>query len=609
MENSNLENQLIDAKRAYYSGAPIMSDEQYDLLEQKLGKVLPVDDGTQNEKLFTRPYLSLKKVNFHELTSWINTKGVNDYHLLPKVDGVSIELHYIVSGGLASLVMCLTRGGKDRTIAVKAAIEDRFKFFTTKISDTTTFVVRGELYLPKDLNKSAKDLGFSNLRNLVAGMVNTKDPFDHPFKGRVCFYPWWLIDSEYSNHIDGVRFLHDCFGLKTEKSISLEDLQKSEQQNSVELRDHYPFEMDGFVLWNNKMDSWVSDEGADTYQNAVAWKFPSQSYLTKINEIIWQVGGSGQITPVALLEPTNIDGVIVKRVSLHNAHNVKTLRAVNGCECFVKRSGDVIPYISECINLTGEEATFPQNCYACDSTLELVGPILYCTNKNCDAKKRHQLEKWISLHEFKHMADATLDLLEPYINNHPDKLKLRVLSELTYDVLFDVTDSEKISHRLAESHTQAVKRMTQSSLLACLNIPLLGLKQSQKLLDQYPLASLCVNPNVLNVEYQVQKNLKEFIEGNSDYFNEFVCWALHFPTGVSVKSDNIAVITGTLNGISRKDAKNVLERNGWVLGDTVSKDTKLLITDDPNSSSSKIQKAKKLGIKTVTWNDFLTTVQ
>jgi DNA ligase (NAD+) len=329
-----------------------------------------------------------------------------EYVCEPKFDGLSVEVIY--EDG--EYVRAATRGdgqtGEDVTENVRtiASVPHRLR------GDYPDFLaVRGEVYMPLDAfrehNKERVERGedpFANPRNAAAGSLRQLDPAVTAERPLDCFF-FDVLDSstEFETHWEQHETLPE-WGLKVnDRSERTDDVEEAiaYRDRLMDERPELNYEIDGVVI---EVDDLDTCERLGTTQRAYRWafayKFPARSEVTTITDVIVQVGRTGRLTPVALLEPVDVGGVTVARASLHNPEEIAAKNVNVGDEVTVQRAGDVIPYVEEVVEKRSEgHYEFPDRCPVCDSAVEFDGPMAYCTGGlACTAQLQRAVQYYAS---------------------------------------------------------------------------------------------------------------------------------------------------------------------------------------------------------------------
>ncbi|ELY64762.1 NAD-dependent DNA ligase LigA [Natronococcus jeotgali] len=418
-------------RRYYVENEPLVADRTYDALFARLRELEDAFDlaspdsptrGVGGEPIeafetveHVAPMLSIdqsgEEADVSEFDDRVRREvGEVEYVCEPKFDGVSMEFVY-EDGRLERAV---TRGdGREGDDVTKNArtigsVPQRLH------GDHPDFLaVRGEVYMPKPAfqahNRERIERGeepFANPRNATAGTIRQLDPSvvaDRPLE---VFYFDVLEASELAeSHLEELERFPD-WGLRVNDRVEVvDDIDGAIEYRDrlLEARDDLDYEIDGTVI---KVDDREAREELgrtarhDRY--AFAYKFPARAEVTPIVDVAVQIGRTGRVTPVALLEPVDVGGVTVSRASLHNPEEIAEKNVDVGDTVRVQRAGDVIPYVEEVVengaeNEPGSHYELPDHCPVCGSAIERDGPMAFCTGGlACDAQLRRSIEYYAS---------------------------------------------------------------------------------------------------------------------------------------------------------------------------------------------------------------------
>lgn len=613
MDNDQLKKLLLSAKEQYYNaGNSELSDLEYDALEVEYNNSLPVDDGHQDQTIFSHPYLSLRKGKYLDVTRFI---GNSQYVVFPKLDGVSMELHLFPDGTLKAV----TRGGKLVTETFKKFVTPFWEDVDLKLNLTDTVVVRGEVTFYKNHLQKLKELGFSNLRNSVAGLLNRKDLSEDTSNiPKMDFHIWrWMNPPRHiTTTTKALITLRDYnFPIVDFVDLELPKLLEYEQNPSYGrlLQTDWPYELDGLVIFKDFFSEWGDDSGKDVYQNSIAWKFESPSAITTIDDISWHLGLTGRMTPVAVLKPVEIAGTMVSNVNLHNHENMFKLNALPGATVVVAKANDIIPTIfqkSETPENLLNKDVLPKTCPVCDSVLNVQKNLIKCVNSVCDNKLSGILEKWAKTHDWKYFSDDALKDLVPFFKICGETPIIKILNLTKEDLSNNMTGGK--ATRLWNHYNKALKNVTPETLFGSLNIELVGVKNAKSSLEN--LTNVFDLPTYLkqkidnNTAYIYEQNLYNWINENHFIFIQ-ICSYLQ-SKGLDVINRNTSlgrvIITGELPGCTRDEAFSIIQSKGYEPSNSITKGSSYLITEDKTSGTTKLQKAEKYGIPIISWKEFLT---
>lgn len=403
--------QAIKAQQAYYAGEPIMPDDEYDAILDRMealadeipelrensvldvvGTAPVVEEGSVKHPI---PMLSLAKItDMDKVDAFLKGIGIPKVMVQPKLDGVSLSLEY--SNG--KLHRAVTRGdgvvGEDVTHIVK-----HLPSVPTTLQGTFTGVVRGEVVIHRDeLNPR-----FKNTRNAVSGLLNYRTSTPKKAAEENCrFYAFDLYGEGVPNAMLASLSLYQFgFTQPVEQVMDTTKAVKDYIEILLANRPDLPYDIDGVVV---KVSDFSTRERLGYRSNSPRWAFAfkpeAATAVTKLNGVTWQTGKGGAVTPVAELEPVDLMGVTISRASLHNMLQIEKLGITIGDDVVVKRANDVIPQVSGVAvsDLFGETIVAPYSCPTCSYKLDQKGNSkqVVCPNYNCGAQVAGRLVKWAS---------------------------------------------------------------------------------------------------------------------------------------------------------------------------------------------------------------------
>lgn len=404
-----------NADEAYYNDPEksSMSDAEYDALyddllrmEAENPSIIRRDSPTQNLQsggnLFDkvrhdRPMLSLDKItSLEELEKFVVDIGLStEFEVTPKLDGMALSLNYDSRG---YLVKAVSRGdgevGEDLTQNTKYVLG-----IPNRINSKNACSIRGEIVIFKEDFETMKD-EFANARNAAAGAIRSKDPTDARDR-KLHFLAYDLVDDTISTAREAAEKL-DMLGFL----IPPTTLTKGVVQcaDAVELimdnRDNLPYEIDGVVIKVNDYSRRI-ELGARSRSPrwACAFKQAGETATTELLKIDWQVGKSGIIAPVAILQPVFLAGTTISRATLHNLKYIEDNALYEGATVTIIRAGQVIPRVEGlAVDGTGAEVVPPTSCPSCggEITIATESKIVKCSNYSCSMQIIGRLEMWCS---------------------------------------------------------------------------------------------------------------------------------------------------------------------------------------------------------------------
>jgi len=640
----------------YVADEPEISDAAYDRLMERLKELetaypsLVTPDsptvrvgGAPREGFTTvkhaRAMLSLDNAfGYDALRDWDRRvregtgRLVNEYIAEHKFDGLSISLQY--EDGV--LVRGVTRGdgttGEDVTPNVKTirSIPLRVDAGTLKkVKLAKSFEVRGEIMMTRKsfeaLNRQQERIGgkiFVNARNSAAGAVRVLDPAITAQR-RLDFFAYYLyVDGKvpFAKHSDSLQ------ALKQLRFRASDDWKLCDGIDAViaycdawdTKREKLAYEIDGVVIKLNST-ALQNELGftAKAPRWAIAYKYPARQEQTVVNDIIVQVGRTGTLTPVAVLEPVQVGGVTVSRSTLHNMDEIERLGLHIGDTVLVERAGEVIPHVLKVVKEGKNRRAFkmPAKCPVCGSAVHRAeGEVAYrCVNAACPAKLKETLQHFAGRH-----AMNIDGLGEKIVDQLVEKGLVKDVADLYSLKLEEVAELERMGEKSAQNlldEIAASKKSPLSRLIFALGIQFVGERTGQLLaehfstLEEFASAKTEELENVPEVGPKVAASITEFF---SEASNRNLIKKLHKagvrPTAEKreVKSQRLAgksfVFTGGLANRSREEAGELVLQHGGKVSGSVSKKTDYVVVGtDPGS---KYEKAKELGVAILTEGEF-----
>ncbi|MGR5119974.1 NAD-dependent DNA ligase LigA [Vibrio astriarenae] len=552
----------------------------------------------------------------------------------PKLDGLAVSLLY--ENGV--LVQAATRGdgstGENITENVRTISAIPLKL---QGNDWPTRIeVRGEVFMPKAgferLNEQALKKGekvFVNPRNAAAGSLRQLDSRITATRP-LSFYAYsvGIVEgmSLSSSHYE--RFLQlKGWGLpmcpETQRLDNLEQV-KEYYTSILDKRDALPYEIDGVVI---KVDSIAQQESlgfvARAPRWAIAYKFPAQEELTTLNDVEFQVGRTGAITPVAKLEPIFVGGVTVSNATLHNADEIARLGVKIGDCVVIRRAGDVIPQIVSVVSErrpeNAQEIVFPTQCPVCQSEVERVEgeAVARCSGGLvCQAQRKEALKHFVS-----RKALDVDGLGEKVIEQLVDREMVETPADLFKLSAGIITVLDRMGPKSAQNVVNALEKSKQTTLprfLYSLGIREVGeataanLAQHFLTLDSIQAASHEQLLEVSDVGEIVASHITAFFsqEKNQQVIDDLLAQGITWQEVEAIDESTpqplaglTVVLTGSLSKLTRSDAKAALQNLGAKVTGSVSKKTDMLFAGE--NAGSKLAKAQELGIEIKTEDDLI----
>ncbi|MCD4756649.1 MAG: NAD-dependent DNA ligase LigA [Arcobacteraceae bacterium] len=626
------------AKAYYVDDNPIATDEEYDKLNrevldfeqahptlidpnsptQRVGGI--VLEGFKKANHLSRMWSQEDIFNTEELEDWIKRaskvvdRDTMQFVCEPKFDGASLNIIY--QNG--TLKQAITRGdgttGEDVTVNVKT-----IQSIPLTIPYDGLIEIRGEVVIKKDdflkINQERLANGeptFANPRNAAAGSLRQLDS-SITAKRKLFFNVWGVGQNSltFSKSSDVINFIHS-FGFSKPPiqtiCTTVEEIE-AVYHEIIKQRDTISMGLDGMVIKIDSLEA-QSDLGYTVKfpRWSCAYKFPAVEKTTKLLDIILQVGRTGAITPVAVVEPTLIDGSTVSRATLHNFDEIKRLDLKIGDEVIIIKSGDIIPKITKVFtdrrDGSEKEITPPTNCPKCDSELLVEDILIKCQNLDCPSRVVNSIIYFASKNcmNIDGLGNKIVELL---VNKEKIKDVLDLYS-LKYEDLdgLESFKEKKINNLL--NAIEATKKSELHRVINALGIEHIGEVASKQIALEFGL-------NILDVTFeqleqldgfgeQMANSLLEFIRVNRDVMEKL--FAIIQPTVLLKKvveenpfKDKTIVLTGTMS-VSRGLIKEELENLGAKVSGSVSKKTDYVIYGE--DAGSKYDKAVSLGVKTLT---------
>ena len=632
----------------YNQDAPEISDYEWDKLMQRL-KALEAKfpmlitassptqkvGGVTNSK-FTKVEHEVSMQSLNDVFSYADVeefveKITNEYGedtefvVETKIDGLSVSLEY----EKGKFVRGSTRGngvvGENITQNL-LCLED----IKENLNSQDTIEVRGEVYLLRarldalndELEKNNKPL-LANARNAAAGTLRQLDTEVIKQRGLNIFvFNVQKSEKKFETHSESIEYLRDI-GVSTieysKVAVGKEDV-ISKIEEIGKLRESLPYDIDGAVVKVNNLK--LRDTLGTTTKVprwAVAYKYPPEEKETVVQDIKIQVGRTGKITPLAIVNPTRVQGSVISKCTLHNFDYIKEKDIRIGDTVKIRKAGDVIPEIvSIVLNKRNEEAKeyiTPTKCPVCGETLEKEeGQVdLRCVNSECEAQNYRAITHFASREAMNidGMGEAVVEQLI-------DKGLIKDIADIYYLDVKDLINLDKFAYRSATNLMNAINKSKENPLdmlLFGLGIRHIGKKAAKTL-------AKAVN-SIRDFEHMHIEDLTAIDEVGETMAESVIEFFTKQKTqelinrleqaGVNTKGikeekvsdilqDQVIVITGSFEEISRTELSKLIELNGGKVSGSVSKKTTLVIAGE--NAGSKLDKATLLGIKVLSYNKF-----
>lgn len=622
----------------YVLDKPTVSDFEYDKMydelvsiEKQLGIVLPNSptirvggEVLEGFKKFTHeiPLFSLNKCQtFESLEKWVNDIKKEfpkaTFCVEYKFDGLSIVVEY--ENG--ALKRAGTRGngrvGEDVTAQVKT-----IRSVPLEIPFKDKLIIQGEGMITLSnlakYNKTATE-PLKNARNAVAGAIRNLNPKETA-KRRLDLFAYsvnYIKNKSFKTQAEQNKFLIEN-GFKTSGFLKIYSSAEEiiqEIKKVKEIKPSLDILMDGLVIKVNEIAPREEIGYTTKFPKwAIAYKFDPEEISTLLNDVVWQVGRTGKLTPIALIETVDLAGAKISRATLNNMGDIQRKKVKIGARVFVRRSNEVIPEILGLAEdyKTSKDILPPTQCPSCGGEVSENGANLFCMNIDCPEQIVDSLTHFTNKEamNIEGLSGKTIHLLYK-------ELGIRKISDI-YDLKFtDLIQLEGFKDKKANNILDSIeksKKVNLSSFIYALGIKEVGVKTAKDLvrnfknLDNIKAASLEDLLNIRDIGDVVAKSIYNYFR-NEKNISEIENL---FNKGIEIKTQKIdtdnefygktIVLTGGLQNYSRIEATKLLEKAGAIVSQSVGKSTDIVLVGE--NAGSKLDKAKNLGIKIITEQEF-----
>lgn len=631
--------------RYYVLDDPEVSDAEYDALYDKLlamerdnPELVTPDSPTQRvggtpldafqSVAHRAPMLSLGKcTTIEELRAWSERcsaeldRELGGFVCEPKIDGVAVNLLY--ERGI--LTQAATRGdgvnGELITANVRTIKEVPLRLYGDNLPEWLE--IRGEVYITNEAfeayNEQAKERNeklFVSPRNSAAGSLRQKDPSTTAARPLSIFcysIGGYSEDYQPASHYAALADLKN-WGISTNSlTAQCEDAAACAQyiDNLGEHRDSLPYEIDGVVI---KVDDLTTQRDLGFYIRqprwALAYKYPPIEVTTTLNNVDYQVGRTGAITPVARLEPVEISRVTISNATLHNQDEIERLGLRQNAKVLLNRAGDVIPKIVKVVDAgDGPQVLPPELCPECDTKLVRGDDeaILRCPASNtCPAQIKESLRYFCSREclDIKGMGEKRIELLY-----EKDLIKSKAdIFCLQKEALLELEGFQEKSVQGLLDAIEDAKETTYPRFINSLGIRNIGEDTSAILADRFPNIENLISADIEallaieNIAETIAKNVVDYfeLEANQQEARRLVELGLHWPEPEKLTDMSLAGQNWVLTGKTtrpRTELKSILVGRGAKVSGSVSKNTTVVFAGE--AAGSKLTKAQELGIEVI----------
>jgi len=617
---AELASKIFKARQDYYNSNPTVSDKIFDAWVDELRALdptnravtdigAPVAPSEWKKAKHQIPMGSLDKVNQpHELTKWAEVASNQKLFITEKLDGISIEVIY--ENGIVK--QAITRGdgetGEDITSnVVKMHGVVRRTHFNFNGS------IRGEIIMRKT-NHKKYFADKSNPRNAASGTAKRLDGIGSEHLN-VIFYQV-IGDIEFKTENDQFDWL-DMQGFQTPNrwtSANAAAASKHWRDYQDKFRADLDYDIDGLVIRINDMDFQQALGDKDMRpKGAIAFKFDNETRESVIKDIVWQVGNSGRLTPVAIVDPVVLVGAVVMRASIYNIAYIEELGIDISATVLVARANDVIPRIEWVVKGTGKTHQPPTHCPECGQPVVLSGENLMCFNTlSCPAQVVGRIKNWIKDLNVLEWGDT---LVERLVQSG----KVTTVADLYKLTVDDLAVIDRMGQKSAQKCYYTLWAGAEVPLeifIGALSIPMIGSSTIKLIMNagcgtlekfgQLGAAQFETVPGVGPVK---AKSLADGLVSNQQVILDLLA------NGVKIKgvtqgklTGKSICFTGSMN-IKRPILEKMASEAGADVKGSVGKGLTYLVIADPSSSSSKAVTARKLGTLLISEQDFLDLVK
>jgi DNA ligase (NAD+) len=543
------------------------------------------------------------------------------YYCEPKFDGLSVELVY--EDG--RFERAATRGdgevGEDVTANVRTigAVPQRLR------GDHPDFLaVRGEVYMPKPAfqthNRELIEDGeepFANPRNAAAGTLRQLDPSVTAERPLSVFVFDVLDGGSFDTRLEMHETLPE-WGLRVNDRVEVVEGVEAAidyRDRLLDARDDLDYEIDGVVISVDDVAACeVLGSTARAPRWAFAYKFPARTEETTVRDIVVQVGRTGRLTPVALLDPVEVGGVTVSRASLHNPAEIERLGVGVGDRVRVKRAGDVIPEVAEVIDDESQaHFAFPATCPVCDSPVERDGPMAFCSGGlGCRSQRERSIEHYASRTGLDIEGLGERGVRQLFEADLVDDIA--DLYELTVDDLTDLEGWGETSARNLREEVEAARDPPLADFLTAIGIPEVGETVADSLARHFETFEAIRTAGaeqlqaVDDVGPTVAREIRDFFESEAnraviDRLLDHVSPQAAETTAGDELDGLTFVFTGSLEGYTRSAAQDLVESHGGSATGSVSGNTDYLVAGE-NPGQTKREDAEAEGVPVIGEGEF-----
>jgi len=644
-----LEKLIIKYQNSYYSGEAEISDGEFDVLWDELTALDPSNfilkkvgthsvDGFPKEKHLIPMGSQDKASNPQEFLDWAekqtlpapekkskkqkddkepltsnNKRLTKKFIVQYKLDGASLELQY----EKGKLIRAVTRGdgitGDDITYNAT-----RMNGILLKLDMSFTGGIRGEVIMTHDVLEKKYSLK-ANCRNAANGIMRRKD-------GEGCEDLNLIVydaastedDNFFTDELQKLKWLEKRGFQITETKIfsNAQDIISYRDEVSGK-RDSLPFDIDGLVIKDVQID--MADLRKARPEKQIAFKFELETAFSVLREVVWSESGA-TYTPVGIVDPVRLAGTTVKRANLNNPEAIRRAGFKIGCMVSVVKRGEIIPKIEGLAPGFSQKDTreidFPDTCAVCGASLIDAGTRLYCPNSQCPKRLLHRLEKWVSILDIRELGDKLLrQLFDKNVRQIHQLYELKAEELAEYDRMGDISAAKVIRH------IQTKRELSLAAFVAGFDLEGIAETTMEKIADAgFNTLEKLRNASVeeLASVYRlgditakiIADGIKECKKEMDAVLKTKVITIADPPHEDSQPLRALSFcFTGELSSIKRTEAQEKVKSLGAQVKSSVVNGLSYLVTNDPDSGSSKNKKARELGVKIIDEKEFLKLIK
>ncbi len=612
MTIKSIEKAILHHQKLYDKGKPGISDKQFDILVANLERRSPDSPvleqlgrpATGKKITHSDPMLSLQKFyTIVDIESWAKKTYETLFAIQPKYDGVALSLFYV----RGKLVHAATRGdGTEGDNVTKRAL--LCPYIPRKIKEHSPIEIRGELIMAETTFEDMFEGEFANARNAVAGNLLRKRGRTDVIKA-CTFFAHDLSTNRPLNFDTRMKALGDLKFMPAHTAFVVSTALGERLGVFSESFREFDYAMDGLVI---KICSHKIQEGVGATAHHPRWacalKFRGETARTTILDVTWQVSRNGTLTPVAELDPVDLDGVTISRATLHHLGRFRMLAPRRGDTVTLARRGGVIPHIEAIKAGKGKKIKAPKVCPSCEGSLRIEKDFLKCCEPECDSALIRKLRHWAST--------TGMDCWGPEVIK-----SLYDVGDLTHpDDFYELghADIERIDGFGMDSSTTLIAEMEKTrempldTFIAALGIPLIGKTIAKRIAKAIPDVESFgfVDMDVPGVGRSRINALRDWIIDHGDLLERLLEVIDVVPIMKSGLSGPLAgknfVFTGRLSDMERSEAQHLVDKYGGDATGGVTKTTDYLIVGDlaKGNQLTKRDKAKKYGVQIISETEF-----